>query len=524
MRTDHSQHSESVRKRPLHFWPNVNPPSVDWRPTLNFAALAELLKDAAGASDASKGKKRAAFSSPSNEHRLPKRYKPSEFRSQTPSNSSSEASGDESDKTEPETASPSDNMDLHMPYPVIYENDRASSEASVPVYRHVFDVGYTTRVPSEDEDVEGYMNDASAKASRWAEQEEGFMALLRELYGSISEPITVDLGKICFGLHGSRLAARASNRRDHYMNGFVNPAQHQWLMLIPTVDADIDIYGYDYSSEDVQDLLLACFLLEHEGRVDLEGNAHFIALPSGIDKDVHDLPFRLRIEINVSLRLPDIFQPIFSARMSQRKMVAIEDTQRRVLSHVFPPSSPTTELPPYPDETNIPFFYSILNPAPRLMSIMAQDSMQPEALRPSLLPFQRRSVAWLLEREGKTVTSAGQIMPISESTASLPLFWDKIEREGDLPPWYLHRPTGSLSLEAPLAYTAFGGILAEEPGLGKTLECIALVLLNPAPSRNPSVKLWDAEAGLHVKEIKASNPRLTSYASYPGPNAPFRLH
>ena len=47
-------------------------------------------------------------------------------------------------------------------------------------------------------------------------------------------------------------------------------------------------------------------------------------------------------------------------------------------------------------------------------------------------------------------------------------------------------------------------ILAEEPGLGKTLECIALILLNPGVGRNPSTYTWDAEAKIHVKNVKVS--------------------
>jgi hypothetical protein len=34
------------------------------------------------------------------------------------------------------------------------------------------------------------------------------------------------------------------------------------------------------------------------------------------------------------------------------------------------------------------------------------------------------------------------------------------------------------------------------------MECLALMLLNPAPERNPSNKRWDPEAQLNVKEIK----------------------
>jgi E3 ubiquitin-protein ligase SHPRH len=110
----------------------------------------------------------------------------------------------------------------------------------------------------------------------------------------------------------------------------------------------------------------------------------------------------------------------------------------------------------------------------------------------------------MLEREGKHVNSDGTIVPKSvgdPTKSSLLLFWDKVESEGgDV--WYIHRLTGTLSSEIPEEECPPGGILAEEPGLGKTLECIALILLNPAPGRNPTISRWDNEAKITLKEIK----------------------
>lgn len=41
--------------------------------------------------------------------------------------------------------------------------------------------------------------------------------------------------------------------------------------------------------------------------------------------------------------------------------------------------------------------------------------------------------------------------------------------------------------------------------MGKTLECIALILLNPGIGRNPTVVRWDPEAKVEVKQIKVCN-------------------
>jgi E3 ubiquitin-protein ligase SHPRH len=135
-----------------------------------------------------------------------------------------------------------------------------------------------------------------------------------------------------------------------------------------------------------------------------------------------------------------------------------------------------------------------------MASGIADDSMQPELLNPTLLPFQRRSVGWLLGREGLDVTPQGEIVP---STSLIEhSFWTPVTL-GNHSSWF-HRLSGELSPEEPSTPPpALGGILAEEPGLGKTLEMISLILLNPPDeTRNPSVTRWDPEARLDVKAVK----------------------
>jgi E3 ubiquitin-protein ligase SHPRH len=114
----------------------------------------------------------------------------------------------------------------------------------------------------------------------------------------------------------------------------------------------------------------------------------------------------------------------------------------------------------------------------------------------------------MLEREGKTINSEGEVVlksTIDDPAKLLPLFWDKIELPaGDV--WYIDRLTGLLSQEIPEEDCPPGGILAEEPGLGKTLECIALIMLNPAPGRNPDTSHWDDRAEITLKEIKVISP------------------
>ena len=80
-------------------------------------------------------------------------------------------------------------------------------------------------------------------------------------------------------------------------------------------------------------------------------------------------------------------------------------------------------------------------------------------------------------------------------------FWQQIE-EGNHT-WYMNRLSAELSDEAPELPNVHGGMLAEEPGLGKTVETIALILMNPAPPDwNPTLSRWDDVSCLDVKAVK----------------------
>ena len=102
-----------------------------------------------------------------------------------------------------------------------------------------------------------------------------------------------------------------------------------------------------------------------------------------------------------------------------------------------------------------------------------------------LYPFQRRAVHWLLNREGMEPQAHGSLVQkrrIKED--SLPISFRKaLDANGN--PFYVSNLFGmvtkSLARYSAPERTIKGGILAEEMGLGKTVELIALISLHRRP-------------------------------------------
>ncbi|KAK9860434.1 hypothetical protein WJX84_003222 [Apatococcus fuscideae] len=147
------------------------------------------------------------------------------------------------------------------------------------------------------------------------------------------------------------------------------------------------------------------------------------------------------------------------------------------------------------------FIYSLVLP-----DEWVTEQPEPAGLQPTLHAFQRRVLAWMAQREG--VLQPNQINhPMLMTRASevpqrpagavpaihqLHPFWRAHPQE-DGTNIYLNPFTGERSLVMPEALRLpSGGILADEVGLGKTVDVIALMLLHPPPS--PSAALSGQEA------------------------------
>jgi len=138
------------------------------------------------------------------------------------------------------------------------------------------------------------------------------------------------------------------------------------------------------------------------------------------------------------------------------------------------------------------------------------SSMEVPKLEANLYPFQRRAVQWMLRREGvhwyqDPETKQTGILPYnSPTTSELPISF-VTSKDSDGNDIYLSPLFRTLAKDV-RPFTAFqefrGGILAEEMGLGKTLEVISLILLHQRP-QSP-VMVFDPFLGQQLLSTSAT--------------------
>ncbi|KKK24756.1 hypothetical protein AOCH_002221 [Aspergillus ochraceoroseus] len=125
-------------------------------------------------------------------------------------------------------------------------------------------------------------------------------------------------------------------------------------------------------------------------------------------------------------------------------------------------------------------FYDNVHVPPDTPSLSAEVTSS--LIECQLFPFQRRAVRWLLRREGMELDSDGQVTPIKKPpNDDLPESFQQITDADGNPCFASHLymiVTRDLSGWYDVEKYLKGGILAEEMGLGKTVEMISLMCLN----------------------------------------------
>lgn len=310
------------------------------------------------------------------------------------------------------------------PYPDLSQSYAPVSKSNLlPVYQRSLNVGFSSSPPSDAEEDAHVQNDSDI-GSRWSKEESRLTDELR-----------------MFKEHGN--FSLGSGKLGLYHGDVILMLHEEWLMLLPAEE--------DAGSHSLSDW---CTLQMH-GRIHIDASVNVI-VPNLQEQGI--LPLQLEVKLAVSLVIPNIYSNPGYSKQRTRELL---DMQGRFLRLVYPISSPSHSA----SAIDIPFFYSILQPAP-CVPIVCQSALQPRQLTSTLLPFQKRTVAWLLNREGMMISDNGEVIKMSPSTTFS--LWTEIVSPDRT--CFFHRVTGEVVPVRALEEPVRGAILAEEPGLGKTVE------------------------------------------------------
>jgi E3 ubiquitin-protein ligase SHPRH len=207
--------------------------------------------------------------------------------------------------------------------------------------------------------------------------------------------------------------------------------------------------------------------------------AHCLLLPPTPERTT----YKLEVAIRWTLDLSVVEAPSVSLKHMKEDL--------KLLSRYFPDGTAQADtawtLADFYDSVHVPS--KDLQVSPRVSQALSETS---------LYPFQTRAVDWLMRREGVTFSSAGTLEPYVE----------------DVPPAsfrQMHDATGTTyhvsqlrgmvvsdlkAAERDTLRSLRGGILAEEMGLGKTVELMALMAHHKRDI--PDGKVFDAYTATHV--------------------------
>lgn len=175
------------------------------------------------------------------------------------------------------------------------------------------------------------------------------------------------------------------------------------------------------------------------------------------------------------------------------------DKYCELLAHALPVGKPTWDADPISPRD---FYLSVH--VPDKATERVPDLVQCKAVRCSLFPFQRRAVQWMLRREGMQLTNEDppRLVPFadphhhhSHPFELPPTFFKQPDKSGKT--CYVSHIQGIVSsdlqgiLDRSLAVDRNTGILAEEMGLGKTVEVISLLCLHRREPSTIGQLVWD---------------------------------
>lgn len=291
----------------------------------------------------------------------------------------------------------------------------------------------------------------------------------------------------------------------------ISPAQTKYKKIFSKIELPLELDAS--STPDLDGISLTTLLgLPWEQTSDPGTHAAvWVAIDLTIIQDGSDVRILVRRKVQ------------WNASSGMRKPITLpqKDMRGNVMRTCFPgpdvlPAKPKRhERDLSVDKPSIPTiqdFYDAVCVPERDMPDLDLPSGQISGLSAQLYPFQRRSVQWLLNREGVKWTRARDMAdeiqtvlePYRPDTSELPISFryaqDAFGNDLAVSPLF-----GMITTNPTLFHqyqNVKGGILAEEMGLGKTLEMISLILLNRRPEEPAQV--YDPYLGRQVRPAKGT--------------------
>ncbi|KAH7152481.1 SNF2 family N-terminal domain-containing protein [Dactylonectria estremocensis] len=185
------------------------------------------------------------------------------------------------------------------------------------------------------------------------------------------------------------------------------------------------------------------------------------------------------IKLSFQLHWNETLSPLRQLRTNHERQAS-----QNLIDSVFPPPDSTNRQQRQVTWSPMDFYDAAYVPP---KDDKVADSIEVPGLEATLFPYQKRTLQWLLRREGVRWSEAKkgvESLADSGKNSRVEVFRKVKDAIGE--DFYLsdifHTATRDVSLFQQANAAVRGGILAEEMGLGKTLEILGLILLHPRPS------------------------------------------